>query len=53
MCPEAEKKERGFSLGGKVNFAGQHHFTDAVIDDAPSTKEMLVQKFSTYLSWDC
>ncbi len=48
MCTEAEKKEYGFSLGEKVNFAGQHHFTDALIDEETSTKEMHDHEFSTY-----
>ncbi len=48
-----EKKKCGFSLGGKVNFAGQCHFTDALIDEATSTKETLHHKFSTYSKTCC
>ncbi len=53
MCTEAEKKEYEFSLGKKVNFAGQRHFTDALIDEDTSTKEMLYNKFSTYSKICC
>ncbi len=45
MCTEAEKKEYCISLGGKVNFAGQCHFTDALIDEDTSTKEMFDHEF--------
>ncbi len=45
MCTEAEKKEYGLSLGGKVNVAGQHHFIDTLIDKNTSTKEMLDHEF--------
>ncbi len=48
MCTKAEKKEYGFSLGGKVNFAGLSHFTGALIDEDTSTKETLDHDFSTY-----
>ncbi len=48
MCTEAEKKEYGFSLDGKGNFARQCHFTDALIDEDTSTKETLDHKLSTY-----
>ncbi len=53
MCTEAEKKEYGFSLGGKVNFAGRRHCTDALIDEATPTKEMLDREFSTYSKICC
>ncbi len=53
MCTEAEKKEYGFSLGGKVNFAGRRHFTDALIDEDTSTKETLDHEFSTYSKICC
>ncbi len=53
MCTEAEQKEYGFSLGGKVNFVGQRHFTDALIDEATSTKETLDHAFSTYSKMCC
>ncbi len=47
MCNEAEKKEYGFSLGGKVNFSGHYHVTDALVDEDTSTKETLDHEFST------
>ncbi len=53
MCTEAEKKKYGFSLGGKVNFARRHHFTDALIVETTPTKEMLDHKFSTYSKICC
>ncbi len=53
MCTEAEKKKCGFSLGRKVNFAGQCHLTDTLIDEATSTKEELDHEFSTYSKICC
>ncbi len=53
MCTEADKNEYGFSLGGKVNFTGQCHFTDALIDEDTSTEEILDHEFSTYSKICC
>ncbi len=53
MCTEAEKKEYVFSPGGKVNFTGQCHFTDALADEDTSTKEMIDHEFSTYSKICC
>ncbi len=47
MCTEAEKKEYGFSLGGSINFAGCHHFSDDLLGGATPTKETLDHEFST------
>ncbi len=48
MCIKTEKKEYGFSLGGIVNFAGCHHFSDALLDGATPIKENLDHDFCTY-----
>ncbi len=39
MCTETEKKDYSFSLGGRVNFAGCHHFSDALLAQTTPTKE--------------
>ncbi len=41
MCTEEEKKEYGFSIGKRVNFAGHHHFSDALLGGNTLTNETL------------
>ncbi len=43
MCIDAEKNEYGFSLGGSVNYAGHHHFSDTLLGQTTPTKETLVE----------
>ncbi len=53
MCTDAERKEYGLCLSGDVNFAGQHHVADAIINEFTQTKEFLGRKFSTYSKICC
>ncbi len=53
ICTEAEKKKYGFSMCGSNNFAGHHHFSDALFDGTTPTKETLDHEFSTYFKICC
>ncbi len=53
MCTEDEKNKYNFSLGGSVNFAGHHHFSDALLDGNTPTKDTLDNEFSTYCKICC
>ncbi len=48
MYYEAEKKKYEFSLGGNINFAGRHHFLDALLCGTTPTNETLDRELSTY-----
>ncbi len=44
-CTESEKKKSGISLGGKVNLAGNHHFSDPSLTNLLKSKNHLTITF--------